>query len=129
MKPQDYFTRPASNKGAKMPLVDPATGKETGDFLFVLGLESDAFAQAIIAKRKRSLEIEQMPEDKRSAEEDDNELDLYAALVTGWSFDPKGSPFSKDAIKELFKEAPRVRMAVDKFASNIANFTARQSGN
>lgn len=126
MKPSDFFTRPHANKGAKMELVDPLTGKPSGEYLTVLGLESDAFHSALTAKRKRSLEILALSPEEREAAEEDNDLTLFTALVTGWSFK---EDFTEDALKSLLREAPQVKLAVDKFASNIANFITRPSKN
>lgn len=126
MKPSDFFTRPHANKGAKMELTDPLTGKPSGEYLTVIGLESDAFTAALTAKRKRSIEILAIPAEEREKAEEDNDLSLYTALVTGWSFK---EDFTQEGLKSLLREAPQVKMAVDKFASNIANFISRQSKN
>lgn len=124
MKPSDFYTRKPSNKGAQMPLEDPATGKPSGEWLHVLGLGSDSFAAALAEKRRKALDVAQMPKEEQAAAEEDAELELYASLVTGWSFK---EPFTAEGIKELFAEAPEIKLAVDKFASAKANFLQRPS--
>jgi hypothetical protein len=126
MKSSDFFTRTPSNTGARMVLDDPLTGKPSGETLHVLGLESDAFRAALTAKHRRNLEILAEPEQEQAQLQEEAELDLFASLVTDWSFE---EPFSVNGIKELFREAPQVKQAVDRFAGNRSNFIKRLSGN
>lgn len=123
-KAANYFTRKPSNAGARMYLKDPVSGKVTEDYLHVLGLESDSFRAALTAKHKKNLEILALPEDQQEAAKDDAELELFASLVTGWSFEDK---LTADAVKELFLEAPQIKTAVDTFAGDRANFITRPS--
>lgn len=125
-KPSNYFTRTPSNNGAKMLLKDPVTNEDTQDYLQVLGLESDPFRQALVLKHKRNMEILTLPESEQPAALEDAELDLYASLVTGWSF---SEPCTKEAVRELLNEAPQVKSQVDKFAGTRANFIVRLSKN
>ena len=124
-KPSIFFTRPHANKGAKMFLKDPVTGQPTEDFLHVLGLESDAFKEALTAKHKENARILALPEAEQADALAEAELQLFASLVTGWSFDN----FSVDGVKELLREAPQVKKDVDTFAGDRANFITRPSKN
>lgn len=109
-----------------MVLDDPLTGLPSGETLHVLGLESDAFRAALTAKHRRNLEILAEPEQEQARLQDEAELDLFASLVTDWSFE---EPFSANGIKELFREAPQVKQAVDRFAGTRSNFIKRPSVN
>jgi len=119
MKASAFYTRTPANKGALLTLVDPVTGKQTDQYLHVLGLESDKFRAALAAKHQRNMEILQMPEPEQKAASDDAELELYASLVSDWSFE---EPITVAGVKELFLEAPQIKQEVDKFAGQRANF-------
>lgn len=125
-KPSNYFTRTPSNNGARMLLKDPVTNEDTQDYLHVIGLESDAFRQALVVKHKRNMEILTLPEEEQPAALADAELELYTSLVTNWSF---SEPCTKEAVKEMLHEAPQVKAQVDKFAGMRANFIVRLSKN
>lgn len=123
-KPSNFFTRKPANTGARMPLADPVTGKPTEDYLHVLGLECDSFRDALAVKHRRNIEILAMPESEQAAALEEADLVLHASLVTGWSFE---EPFTVDGVIELLREAPQIKIAVDKFASDRANFIKRLS--
>ncbi len=124
MKPSDFFTRTQSNAGAKLVLEDPLTGQPSNESLLVRGLESDRFREALAAKHRRNLEILTLPEAEQEAASMDAEYDLYVSLVAGWSFEEECSP---EAVKQLFIEAPQIKLAVDRFAGNRANFLQERS--
>ena len=102
-----------------MYLIDPATGKQSKEYLTVLGFDSDAFQTALVEKRRANAKVLTLSEDLRDAAADDAELDLIAATVTGWSMD---EDFTREGLLELLREAPSVRLEIDKFAANRANF-------
>ena len=109
-----------------MPLPDPITGVPTIENLTVLGFDSDAFRLALTEKGRANVEILALPADKQEVAKDEAELRLYAALVSGWSFK---EAHSQESVCGLLREAPYIRQAIDKFASDRANFIKRQSGN
>lgn len=127
LKPSDFFTRSQSNKGVKMPLKNPATKQDSGEWLHVIGFDSDPFQKALANRQRRNLEILQIPEgEEREAAREAEEIDLVAVLVTGWSFD---EPFTPEALREFLRESPAVKADVDSWASNRANFLAKPLGN
>jgi hypothetical protein len=119
-----HFTRTHANAGAKLVLRDPK-GVDTGDWLIVLGADSDAFQKA---KRRniRNLQSIMAQGDKQTKDteafqkiQDDNILDLQVSLVSGWSFEEDCTP---ENVKKLFQEAPYIADLVDTFAMDRANF-------
>lgn len=121
MKPSDFFTRPLSNEGSKMPLLDPATGQASGETLTVRGFDSDHFQKALTEKRRDAIRILTLTPEEQEIENERSEHLLYVSLVSGWSFKAK---FSPEAVEELMREAPGVRIQIDKFASTKVNFTS-----
>jgi len=107
-----------------MPLADPHTGEPSGMTLHVLGLESDAFRAALATKHRRNAEILTLPEEDQAAALEDAELELFASLVSGWSFD---EPFTVEGVKQLLSEAPQIKQAVDQFAGKRSNFMPQLS--
>lgn len=124
MKPSDFFTRTPANAGAKMPIPDPITGKDSGETLTLRGFDSDAFQAALVAKSRRNAEILTLPEGEQAEALKDAEMMLFLALVAGWSFK---EPFTEKALIEFLTECPYIQKAVDDFASKRANFIKRQS--
>lgn len=119
MKPQDFFTRPKSNEGERMYLIDPLTGVKSNEYLIVRGFDSDEFNAALVDKRRENARILSLPQEEQKEAQEDAELALIASTVNGWSFDEE---FTLEAVLELLREAPSVRTEIDKFSSNRANF-------
>lgn len=126
MKPSDFFTRTPANTGAKMPIPDPITGKDSGETLTIRGFDSDAFQAALVDKSRRNAEILTLPEGEQEEARKKAELMLFQSLVTGWSFKES---LTELALMEFLTECPYIQQAIDKFASNRANFIKRQSKN
>lgn len=119
MKPQDFFTRPKSNEGERMYLIDPLTGMKSNEYLIVRGFDSDEFNAALVDKRRENARILSLPQEEQKEAAEAAELALIASTVNGWSFDVE---FTLEAVLELLREAPSVRTEIDKFSSNRANF-------
>lgn len=119
MKPQDFFTRPKSNEGERMYLIDPLTGMKSNEYLIVRGFDSDEFNAALVDKRRENARILSLPQEEQKEAAEAAELALIASTVNGWSFDEE---FTLEAVLELLREAPSVRTEIDKFSSNRANF-------
>jgi hypothetical protein len=101
------FTRETANKGRKMP-IKTIEGKDTGDWLLVLGSESDTWA-GIKADYYRQV----------ASAEDDQKIDIdLTGMVIGWSF---SEPCTHEFVEILYKEAPYIKNAVDVFSSKEAN--------
>lgn len=102
-----------------MHLIDPATNKLSGESLQVLGFDSDQFADAISEKRKENIRILALPQEEQAEEMEGAEIRMIASLVVGWSFE---ETLTQEAICELIVESPAIRLQIDKFASDRANF-------
>jgi len=103
---KQLFTRETANKGRKMPLKS-IRGDDLGEWLMVLGSESDVFAN-IKADYMR---------DRIVNDDADRSISL-APMITGWSFDEE---CNRENVNELFNNAPYISDAVDVFSRNEAN--------
>ncbi len=128
MKPKltrrDFFTRTPANTATPMPLTDPVSGQDSGEFLMVLGIDSDAFREALNKKQQENARILSLPEADQPAAKEKADLELFAALVTGWSFE---EPATMEDVVELLRESPSTKRALDRWASDNSNFIKRPS--
>jgi len=117
----EFFTRSAHNEPKKMPLFTPE-GKETGEFLMVLGAESD---EARKAKNAALRDAANHAAAKKLDDGTHEELTvrMLAAHVADWSFD---EDLSIDAAIKLLTEAPYIRDQLDRFSSRASNFSKKQ---
>ena len=119
-----YKIRKQAQTPTKVPLFDPATGKETGDYLMIRSSLSDEFTAA----REEALQsIQSMVEpnkDKRKAAVAELQLELKAALVSGWSFD---EPFTEENVVNFLREAPQIQAMVMSVADDSARFFGKPS--
>jgi hypothetical protein len=124
-------TRTKANTGARFEILDPGTKVATGEWLHVLGSDSD---KATEATRRASQETLAFIEscggnvDKKSAayaaHMEKQELDLMAALVESWSFEEDCTP---ENVREFFINAPAIRREVDRFAGKLVQFDIASS--
>ena len=124
-KKEAYFTRARANRGVKLPLLTPE-GKDEGDWLWVLGIDSDAFREAKAELNRRIVGVASLKDEaekKRATKEE--EYRLIAALVTGWSFE---DPYTPEAMMELLTEAPQIARTIDDFVYSRASFFRALSG-
>lgn len=119
MKPSDFYTVPRSEAGLRVPLVLP-DGKESGEWLLVIGPDSRAYARAHQDMLRRYAELGGVTGDGREAEAEAILLDYRAALVIAWSFD---EPCTPAAVREFLANAPRVGNQVEALARNPGNFS------
>lgn len=122
-----FKTREGSNKGAKMPIMD-TEGKDSGESLTVLGVDSDAFQKANRRMRRTLLAyLEEKGDLKAKDDEAYAELtlrqqrELQASLVIGWSFEEE---FTQANVVELFTDAPYIADQADQFASKRGQFVS-----
>jgi hypothetical protein len=101
---KDLYTRDASNKVERTTIGD--------QWIDYLGTDSDAF---ITAKTNVQRDVI-----AHKIKQDDVESHLVASLVTAWSFDEECTTANKVA---LFKNSPSFCAAIDRVASDRANFT------
>lgn len=128
-----FFARSKHNAGRKVAILDPETGKDSGQWLLVAGNESDAYRAADHAIRNRMVEfmgkaLDGVHPDKRdeaakaasadwNGRSDAHTRELCAACVIDTSM---GKPDDEE-LRELFAETPslmdRVRDAIYDSAS------------
>lgn len=118
MKPSDLYTLNTSTEGVQMPVKFP-NGTLTGQFLTVIGTDSEDFDIANAIHRKERTSILALPEGAHTKAFNEAQTRLVAACVTGWSFDAK---FSREAVIELLTQSPDIRKQVDDFAVDRRNF-------
>jgi hypothetical protein len=106
MNIEEFYTRDKANEGRKMTLKTP-DGKETTEWLHVVGADSDAYEEALI-------ELSSQTGDRKTLVNK-----LYPKLVKAWSFD---KPITEAAVEELFKNAPYIRRAVISFVDDVESF-------
>lgn len=122
-KVSDFFTRDSANEGVKIPLINPRTGK--GEWIKILGIDSDIFREAKINKARRLLEIASIDDDKKRKQAiADADLELLAVLVSDWSFD---SPCEHDEIINVLTNAPQIAEIVDTKAGARSLFLQKKS--
>lgn len=119
--PMDLFrTRDKANAGIKLPLMDPATGKDTEHWLTILSVDSDAYQQANTKAMRQSSVIQAMEtEEAKAAAINSNSLDIIVALVQGWSFD---TPCTPENVRQFLIDAPQIRGAINLMATDRALF-------
>ena len=127
-----FLTREKANAGVKLPLTDPATGKETEHWLLVIGRDSDASRKAELeserALRKRIASIP--PKDPRALEAVQKEIEdespervveSIASLVIDWSWSDEEA-CTRENVVAFLKDAPQVADAIDAFTANRVSF-------
>jgi hypothetical protein len=119
MNPESLYTLEAHNNGAWMKVKDKAR-KDTGCKLLVAGVDSDVFRDA---KREASrLAIVASSKGERF----DAQKYIATECVIDWEgFDIDGDEleFSKERVSNLLTNAPYLIDDVDRFLSDIGNFT------
>jgi hypothetical protein len=127
-----YFTRQKANAGFKMFLPDPVTGKNTEDWLQVLGADSDVARKGDIAVQRelsklyadafaetddkvKARELVQKAKEATAAEDLIKEA---ASLVVGWGF----GDFSTENVLAFLTEAPYIADMVVTKSKDRANF-------
>lgn len=132
---EQFFTRQNANRGTRLALADPTTGKETEHFLHVLGTNSDAFAAANAQVRKDMLVAAEKAQEAESqgdkaaiihqAREDGN-LKVMASLISDWSFD---MPCTEENKMHFLKEAPQIVSTLNVFCARASNFFGKGQDN
>lgn len=115
-----YKIRARANTPRKMFLFDPATNKETTDYLEIYSSLSDSFRAARDASMQAVSKLVLEKDVKtRAALIAEGQLKLYASLVAGWSFP---TPCTQEAVAEFLKEAPQVQNMVVAEADDTESF-------
>lgn len=104
----ELFTREENNKTYKLLIGE--------QFIEYLGTDSDAFI-----KTKREVQKAVIRGDIKA---DEAEYKMVASVIVGWSFD---EPCTDENKAELLKNSPSLAEAIDRAASERANFIKRAS--
>jgi len=120
----DYYTRDAANKGIKVDLVKP-DGEDSGDYLRILGADSDRFRAASNDRAMDAIDIINTKDPKEREEKElAHRISLIASLVVDWSFD---EPCTQAAVEEFLLNAPAIRDQIDQTAADRKRFLANGS--
>lgn len=119
-----FSTLEGANAGVKM-LVKDANGKETTEWVTVLGSDSEQFQRASKRMRVDTLAFLELKGD--SVRGTDEHADfvitqsrlMRASLVKAWSFD---EPCTPENVLEMFKHAPYIAEQIDETGSKRALF-------
>lgn len=113
MKFDELLTAPAHEQGAEMEIMHPVTGKGTGVFLLIRGVDSKTFRDASLEFNRKRME--------KANEDKDIALDLTVAITAGWR-GIDDVEFSADAVRKLYTDSPAIRAQVDAFFTVRRNF-------
>jgi hypothetical protein len=117
-----FFTRDIANRGIRVPLFDPETEEDSGEWLYVLGADSDEHRRAMNISQ-RDLYIlsknKQLTEEEKTDRFEDIKRRQIAALVKDWSFDEECTP---ESVESFLKEAPQITDAIDRVTADRSFF-------
>ena len=108
------YTVDAHEEGAEIRIVSPLDGKETDFYIIIQGVDSKAYRTAVRAYHRKLI-----------AEEEGGEIDLIVAITKAWRGLSKGKqeiPFSPEAAKDLYANAPSVASQINIFVADRTNF-------
>lgn len=118
-----HYTRSGANEGIRIPLANP-DGSDTGDWLHVLSVDSDAFRRASADSDRRIMEA--AIESRRSGKAYDQagvyaeeRLRRIASLILFWSFE---EPVTDELKVEFLRNAPQVADRIDSIAVERRRF-------
>ena len=122
----------ASNEGAEVELLHPVSKKPLGQFIKILGPESDALREIINDRSndniKKQLNLVRAGKDRdfKSAEEVEEEgLQLLAQCTVGFrnlNFGGKQAVFSTKVAYDIYKSLPWVKAQINAAMYDISNF-------
>ncbi|WP_299726851.1 phage tail assembly chaperone [uncultured Endozoicomonas sp.] len=149
MTPEDFYTKPACNTPQRLKLYT-IDGADSGEWIEVYGIDSDAYEAALAETQQQLLAIEvttsvyktkaleggSTPTEMEKAANDllqvsqdrqailkSRELETKAALVAGWSFKKE---FNKANVMELLRNSPAIAQSLDSFITNRLNFLKKK---
>ncbi len=125
MKASQLHTRQLANQGVSKPILFP-DGTPTGEFVTILGIDSDAFRRAARVAGRERARILELPEDAREDAHNANRNRMMASLVTGWTLEDE---CTTEVVVDMFENAPDFLKLVDDEANDRTNFFKKPSGN
>lgn len=123
MKASQLHTRTLANQGISKPIPFP-DGTPTGQFVTILGIDSDSFKKAARLANRERARINELPEDEREDAHMANRNVMMASLVTGWTLEDE---CTQEAVIDLFENAPEFLKLVDDEANDRSNFFNKPS--
>lgn len=124
MSYKNFDVKTLSDAGVKLPIYD-LNDRETGHWIKVRGVDSDAFIEANEEAIRARVALEAISDKKEKAKLVKNiRLTLLASLISDWSFDEIAGIGN---IVDFLQRSPQVAESIDKFAANRENFIAKKS--
>jgi hypothetical protein len=115
-----YKIRSKANTPTRLNLFDPRTREETSDWLEVVSGLSDRFRDARDDAMQKAAVIAGNPnEAERKLQSKESQLEMYAALIVGWSFNV---PCTKENVIAFLREAPQVQNRIIDVADESERF-------
>jgi hypothetical protein len=117
--------------GAQLDLLHPITNAPTGNWLTLLGADSDTYRDA--QRKLQRKRLGQMAKQRRIAltpeELDAEALEILVKVTTGWHVISGGQAlvFSAEAVRALYKRRVWVREQAEEFISDRANFLPKSA--
>jgi hypothetical protein len=114
-----FYTRPLANKGISLPLADPATGEDTGTFIFLRGQDSDEFRRLDAEIMREAMDLYAKDKEAGEKHREQSENRLVAGLVIGWTGKPE---MTHAEALELVENAPQIAQQIRMEAGNRSRF-------
>lgn len=115
-----------SNAGVEFELKDYRTGKGTGAFIKLLGMDSDAVKAFMDAQARKYSELRKAGKEVPKEDPEQSGIELLTVCTVGWRGidDANGQPleFSKDTARRIYAEYPLIREFVDRVIAVRENF-------
>lgn len=122
-----YGLSEASEKGAKMPVTDPVSGKPfDGVFVNVVGSDSKTYRRAYTAMRRSIIGLDKSPDEDQV---DSFEADAIAKCITGWDgivWEGKPLPYTHENAVMLVKKHHWIIDQIELFIRNRENFFSQK---
>jgi len=118
-----FATREDAERGFELQIIDDA-GKAIDWFITVLGEDSRAYREHIIATRREALEREKRIGDAQfdPALIEDKINTLAAKCTLGWRGDDALAEFSEANARQVYGDYPQIRNQVTQAVGRRANF-------
>lgn len=124
MSMEKFFTREKANLGIQVPLYYPGTNEPSGEWVRVVGMESDRFRKAEHEAKRKAVEIRSMDEADRTEAQLNIRRGVVASLIVDWSFPQE---CTHENVVEFLREAPQIEEAVNTIAGKRHLFFVKGS--
>lgn len=115
-----YMVRDRANVPKRIFLFDPATRKQTEDYIDIYSSLSDGFRDARDTIMQSAAELAEEKDDTvRKLKMHEEQLKLYSSLIGGWSFN---KPCTEANKVEFLRQAPQIKNMVVAVADDNETF-------